>query len=70
MNRAAMSFELRARRGRERPQGIRIRLRDVPLFILGRRYAAQGTQPIQHFLRLIAKVRAEDAPRWRALTPL
>ena len=34
----------------------------VPLFIFDQRYAVEGAQPVEHFLRLIDKLRAEDRP--------
>src|SRR5450432_455481 len=42
----------------------------VPLFIFDQRYAIEGAQPIEHFQRLIAKLRVEDAPHGRAASPL
>jgi predicted DsbA family dithiol-disulfide isomerase len=42
----------------------------VPLFIFDQRYAIEGVQPIEHFQRMIAKLRVEDAPHWRAVSPV
>lgn len=42
----------------------------VPWFIFDQRYAIEGAQPIGHFSRLIAKLRAEDGPYARAASPL
>jgi predicted DsbA family dithiol-disulfide isomerase len=38
----------------------------VPLFIFDQRYAVEGAQPVQHFQRVIEKLRAEDSPHLRA----
>ncbi len=38
----------------------------VPLFIFDQRYAVEGAQPVEHFLRVIEKLRAEDSPHLRA----
>jgi predicted DsbA family dithiol-disulfide isomerase len=38
----------------------------VPLFIFDQRYAVEGAQPVEHFQRLIEKMRAEDGPHLRA----
>jgi predicted DsbA family dithiol-disulfide isomerase len=38
----------------------------VPLFIFDRRYSVEGAQPVEHFERLIQKLRAEDSPHLRA----
>jgi predicted DsbA family dithiol-disulfide isomerase len=38
----------------------------VPLFVFDQRYAVEGAQPLEHFTRLLAKLRAEDAPHLRA----
>jgi predicted DsbA family dithiol-disulfide isomerase len=40
----------------------------VPLFIFDQRYAIEGAQPIEHFARLIAKLRVEAGPCSRATT--
>ena len=42
----------------------------VPLFIFDQRYAVEGAQPLEHFARLLGKLRAEDAPHLRAQMPL
>jgi predicted DsbA family dithiol-disulfide isomerase len=42
----------------------------VPLFIFDQRYAVEGAQPLDHFTRLIDKLRAEDTPHLRAQMPL
>ncbi len=42
----------------------------VPLFIFDQRYAVEGAQPLDHFARLLTKLRAEDAPHSRAQMPL
>ncbi len=42
----------------------------VPLFIFDQRYAVEGAQPVEHFERLIEKLRAEDAPHLRAQSPV
>ncbi|MEO7037365.1 MAG: DsbA family oxidoreductase [Polyangiaceae bacterium] len=42
----------------------------VPLFIFDQRYAVEGAQPLEHFTRLLDKLRAEDAPHSRAQMPL
>ncbi len=41
----------------------------VPLFIFDQRYTVEGAQPVEHFERLIEKLRAEDAPHLRAHSP-
>ncbi len=41
----------------------------VPMFVFDRRYAVEGAQPVEHFARLIRKLRAEDAPHLRAQSP-
>ncbi|HWZ91004.1 MAG TPA: DsbA family oxidoreductase [Polyangiaceae bacterium] len=41
----------------------------VPLFIFGQRYAIEGAQPLEHFQRMIGKVRAESGSRWRGASP-
>ena len=38
----------------------------VPLFIFDQRYTVEGAQPVEHFERLIAKLKAENSPRMRA----
>jgi predicted DsbA family dithiol-disulfide isomerase len=38
----------------------------VPLFIFDQRYAVEGAQSVEHFERLIEKLRAEDSPHLRA----
>jgi predicted DsbA family dithiol-disulfide isomerase len=42
----------------------------VPLFIFDQRYTVEGAQPLEHFTRLIAKIRAEDGPHLRAQMPV
>jgi predicted DsbA family dithiol-disulfide isomerase len=42
----------------------------VPLFIFDQRYTVEGPPPLEHFTRLIAKLRAEDTPQLRAQMPL
>jgi predicted DsbA family dithiol-disulfide isomerase len=42
----------------------------VPLFIFDQRYAIEGAQPIEHFQRMIAKLRVEDGAHWRAASPV
>ncbi|MET0794389.1 MAG: DsbA family oxidoreductase [Polyangiaceae bacterium] len=42
----------------------------VPLFIFDQRYAVEGAQPVEHFLRLIDKLRVEDGPHLRAQSPV
>jgi predicted DsbA family dithiol-disulfide isomerase len=42
----------------------------VPLFLFDQRYAIEGAQPIEHFQRIIAKLRVEDGPHWRAMSQL
>ena len=42
----------------------------VPLFIFEQRYTVEGAQPLEHFTRLIAKLRAEDTPHLRVQMPL
>jgi predicted DsbA family dithiol-disulfide isomerase len=37
----------------------------VPLFIFDQRYAVEGAQPVEHFQRLIEKMRVEDGPHLR-----
>jgi len=41
----------------------------VPMFVFERRYVVEGAQPVEHFTRLIAKLRAEDAPHLRVQSP-
>ena len=38
----------------------------VPLFIFDQRYSVEGAQPVEHFERLIRKLRAEDSPQLRS----
>jgi len=38
----------------------------VPLFIFDQRYSVEGAQPVEHFARLIQKLRAEDSPQLRS----
>jgi predicted DsbA family dithiol-disulfide isomerase len=40
----------------------------VPLFIFDQRYAVEGAQPVEHFQRMIERLRAEDGPHLRAQT--
>jgi predicted DsbA family dithiol-disulfide isomerase len=42
----------------------------VPLFIFDQRYAIEGAQPLEHFQRMLAKLRVEDGPHWRAASPV
>ncbi|HTA92763.1 MAG TPA: DsbA family oxidoreductase [Polyangiaceae bacterium] len=42
----------------------------VPLFIFDQRYAVEGAQPIEHFQRIIAKLRVEDSPQTRRSQPV
>jgi predicted DsbA family dithiol-disulfide isomerase len=42
----------------------------APLFIFDQRYAVEGAQPIEHFQRIIAKLRVEDSPHARAASPI
>jgi predicted DsbA family dithiol-disulfide isomerase len=42
----------------------------VPLFIFDQRYAVEGAQPIEHFQRVIHKLRVEDRPRGRVASLL
>ena len=42
----------------------------VPLFIFDQRYTIEGAQPLEHFTRLIDKLRAEDTPHLRFQMPL
>jgi predicted DsbA family dithiol-disulfide isomerase len=42
----------------------------VPLFIFDQRYTVEGAQPLEHFTRLIARLRAEDGPHSRAQMPV
>ncbi len=57
--------EVRRDLGLAREQGIG----GVPLFIFDQRYAVEGAQPVEHFLRMIDKLRAEDSPHLRARGP-
>ncbi|MEI9952370.1 MAG: DsbA family oxidoreductase [Pseudomonadota bacterium] len=41
----------------------------VPLFIFDQRYSVEGAQPVEHFERLIHKLRAEDSPHLRSQPP-
>ncbi|HEX3852751.1 MAG TPA: DsbA family protein, partial [Polyangiaceae bacterium] len=41
----------------------------VPLFIFDQRYTVEGAQPLEHFIRLIGKLVAEDTPHLRAQMP-
>lgn len=38
----------------------------VPLFIFDQRYSVEGAQPVEHFARLLRKLRAEDSPHQRS----
>jgi predicted DsbA family dithiol-disulfide isomerase len=38
----------------------------VPLFIFDQRYTVEGVQPLEHFTRLLDKLKAEDSPHSRA----
>jgi len=38
----------------------------VPLFIFDQRYSVEGAQPVEHFERMIHKLRAEDSPHARS----
>lgn len=51
--------------GRARDYGIG----SAPLFIFDRRYAVEGAQPVEHFERLLRKLRAEDSPQLRSHRP-
>jgi predicted DsbA family dithiol-disulfide isomerase len=42
----------------------------APLFIFDQRYAVEGAQPIEHFQRIVAKLRVEDSPHARAASPI
>jgi predicted DsbA family dithiol-disulfide isomerase len=42
----------------------------VPLFIFDERYTVEGAQPLEHFARLIDKLKAENTPHLRAQMPL
>ena len=41
----------------------------VPLFIFDQRYALEGAQPVEHFERLLHKLRAEAGPQLRSRAP-
>jgi len=41
----------------------------VPLFIFDQRYSVEGAQPVEHFERLLRKLRAEDSPHLRSQSP-
>jgi len=41
----------------------------VPLFIFDQRYSLEGAQPVEHFERLLQKLRSEDSPQLRAGLP-